>query len=296
VGQTFTALSRNIVLASAQLASVGGPPVYVRFSIHAEGPGGSQIGPSKVVPVSETATVAWGADEVPVTEGRSYYLHIESLSSDVFLAAVQPATFAEGASVFNGQTNDDWDICATVAGMISTSDFEKLVKHPRHEKVIGLTNPSFEQGESGWSRKGDIGQACGANEGLAPMWGRQMFGWTAKKEGEGSRTLLYQQVNVQPGQWYSFSGSVYTDHIGGRSSDVKIRLVAAPKGALALTDYDHVTTSQWYATEGQWVRGSVEFQARADTITVGFDLEQRWSLDSSSLYVDGAHLEQIGAR
>ena len=33
----------------------------------------------------------------------------------------------------------------------------------------------------------------------------------------------------------------------------------------------------------------------ADEVTVGFDLEQRWSLDRSSLYVDGALLERIGS-
>ena len=62
-----------------------------------------------------------------------------------------------------------------------------------------------------------------------------------------------------------------------------------------MSENEQIDTSQWYATEGQWRRGSVEFKAAVDTITVGFDLEQRWSLNSSSLYVDGAHLERIGA-
>ena len=127
------------------------------------------------------------------------------------------------------------------------------------------------------------------------MWGTRMFGWTNVDRGEGSRSFVHQTVKVKKGRRYRFSGSVHTDHEGGRSSDVKVRLTVLPAGGTQWRDNDHIETSQWYATEGQWRRGSVEFVAAADVVTVGFDLEQRWNLPSSSLYVDGAYLERLGA-
>lgn len=105
---------------------------------------------------------------------------------------------------------------------------------------------------------------------------------------------IYQHVKATPNETYCFSGSVFTDHRGGRSSDVKVRLIALPAGGTAVRDAARMTSSQWYATEGQWRRGSVEFRAAAESITIGFELEQRWSLDTSRLYVDGAQLERIG--
>ncbi len=295
VGQTFTALSRSITFASAMLSGVQGPPVYVRFSIHEQGPGGRQIGPSKMVPVGEDAAVAWVADEVPVQAGRTYYLHIESLSGDTFLAAVQPACYNAGQAMFDAVPSEDWDLCAMVVGGIGDADFARLVGRSGADAAVELVNPSFEMGLEGWKLDGPSGAAVGCDGGVAPMWGTRMFGWTNLDKGEGSRSFVHQQVKVEKGRRYTFSGSVYTDHRGGRSSDVKARLLVLPAGGTDWRNNDRIQTSQWYATEGQWRRGSVEFEAAAETVTVGFDLEQRWNLDSSSLYVDGAYLERSGA-
>lgn len=295
VGQTFTALSRSITFASAVLSGVHGPPVYARFSIHEEGPGGRQIGPSKVVQVAEDAAVAWGPDEVPTKPGQTLYLHIESLSGDIFLAAVQPACFAAGQAFFEAAPAQDWELCATVAGLISDADFARLVSRDGGIPAQML-NPSFERGMEGWQLDGPCGAVVGCDAGVTPMWGTRMFGWTNADKGEGSRSFVYQPVKVAKGLRYRFSGSVYTDHEGGRSSDVKVRLTALPGGGTQWRDNDRIETSQWYATEGQWRRASVEFTAAADTVIVGFDLEQRWNLPSSSLYADGAYLEQVVAK
>jgi hypothetical protein len=72
--------------------------------------------------------------------------------------------------------------------------------------------------------------------------------------------------------------------------------VAMPQGLDAVRDNKLIETSQWYATQGRWRRGSVRFKAQATFVTVGFDLEQRFNLESSSLYIDGAHLQRIGGR
>lgn len=295
VGQTFTALSRSITFASAALSGVHGPPVYARFSIHEGGPGGRQIGPSKVVQVAEDAAVPWGPDEVPTEPGQTLYLHIESLSGDIFLAAVQPACFASGQAFFEATPAPDWELCATVAGQISDADFVRLVGRDGGS-AVKLLNPSFESGIEGWLLDGPCGAVVGCDAGVTPMWGTRMFGWTNADKGEGSRSFVYQAVKVVKGLSYRFSGSVYTDHDGGRSSDVKVRLTVLPGGGIQWHDNDHIETSQWYATEGQWRRASVEFTAAADTVIVGFDLEQRWNLPSSSLYVDGAFLEQVRAK
>lgn len=295
-GQTFTALSRSVTFASAMLAHTGGPPRYVRFSVHNGGPTGEQIGPSKAVAVNNDAAVAWGPDEVPVTPGRIYYLHIESFDGGSFFVGVQPDLYAAGQAVFDGTPTAERDLAAIVAGPLTDADFDRLNASPGRVDVVSLRNPSFEQGMAEWQRTEPIGDAVGCDGGVVPAWGGRMFGWTNQRKGENTRMIVFQQVTVQPGARYVFSGSVYTDHRGGRSSDVKTRLVVAPGGGVELRNYDKITSSQWYATEGQWRRGSVEFEATAEQITVGFELEQRWSLDSSSVYVDGAMLERIGTR
>ena len=293
-GQTFVALGRNITFASAQLQAVSASPTYVRFSIHEDAPGGKQIGPSKAVAPSPGAAVAWGPDEVPVAPGKTYYLHIESFTGANFLTACQLDSYAGGSAFFDGSPTPDKDIAAVVTGQITESDFARLVAHRQSKETLALVNPSFENGMKGWKRDGTVGSVVGCEGGVVPMWQDKMFGWTNRRTGEGSRTVIYQTVKVAKGACYSFSGSVLTDHKGGRSSDVKIRLIALRQGGEDIRNNTAITTSQWYATEGQWRRGSVEFKAQADTVTVGFDLEQRFSLESSSLHIDGAHLERIG--
>ena len=296
VGQSFVALSENITFASASLKGIDSSPNYVRFSIHQGGLGGKQIGPSKAVAPDSHAAVAWGPQEVPVQPGQRYYLHIESLSGKNFLAAYKSDTYAWGCAAFNGRKASDKDILATVAGRITKQDFNRLMAHPANVETMPLSNPSFENGWGQWHRDGQHGDIVGCHYGVVPCWPAKMFGWTNKKTGQGKRTVIYQQVKVEKHQCYCFSGWVYTDHRGGRSSDVKIRLLALPQGLTAVRDNELIETSQWYATEGRWCRGSVQFRAEAQIVTVGFDLEQRFNLESNSLYVDGAHLQRIGER
>jgi len=295
-GQNFEALSENITFASATLKGIDSAPGYVRFSIHQGGLGGRQIGPSKAVAPSNSSAVAWGPDEVIVRPGQRCYLHIESLSGKEFLAACKSDTYALGSAVFNGREAADKDIIATVAGHIADADFDRLMQHPAKAETIPLSSPSFEDGLGKWRTDAPHGEIAGCSYGAVPCWGTRMFGWTNERKGEGTRAVIYQKVKVRKDEWYVFSGWVYTDHRGGRSSDVKIRLVAMPQGQDAVRDNKLIETSQWYATEGRWRRGSVRFKAQAGFVTVGFDLEQRFNLESSSLYIDGAHLQRIGAR
>jgi hypothetical protein len=293
-GQTFVALSRNITFASAQLAGIGATPTFVRFSVHADGPGGEQIGPSKAVAPSDDAAVAWAADEVPVRPQSTYYLHIEAFGEGHFLAAYQESAHQQVCAVFNGTPDRNRDLAATIAGDISDDDFARLTARTSVHDRVPLVNPSFEEGLTGWKRFGQGGDAVGCDDGVIPAWGSRMFGWTRKGEGQDTRVTIYQHVDAEPGKEYVFSGSLYTDRIGGRSSDVKARLIALPAGGDDVRNNQVITTSQWYATEGQWRRGSVAFRATTSRITVGFELEQRWSLESSTLYVDGAYLESTG--
>lgn len=293
VGQTFVARSRSIRFASASLQHAVPRAFYVRFSVHEDGPGGRQIGPSKSTTPAMDCAVAWLPDEVPVVPGRTYYLHIESYDGTEFYACVEPDLYADGEAFSDGLREPRYDLAAWIAGEISDADRDALLRHPLSERSVELVNPSFEEGLSGWQvTHPGIGAVTGCDGGVVPMWGERMFGWTNRKTGEGSRTIIYQTVEAIPGRRYSFSGGVYTDRVGGRSSDQKIRLVADPLGT-ARFENDTMESSQWYATEGEWRRGSVEFTAKGQKVTVGFELEQRWSLDLCSLYADAARLDLL---
>jgi hypothetical protein len=293
VGQVFEATSRNICYARARLKGIDAVPNYVRFSIHEDKPGGRQIGPSKAVAAEGNAVVAWGSKEVPVKPGREYYLHVESLTGREFLAAYQDDSYSGGAACFNGQIDGDKDLTAIVTGMTTEADSERLMAHPCQRGIVELSSPSFEDGVGKWRCDDQHGSVVGCDGGVVPYWVTRMFGWTNRKQGQDTRTVVYQKVNVAKGRRYSFSGWVYTDQRGGRSSDVKARLIALPAGGGDVRKSEMIESSQWYATAGCWRRGSVEFVAEANTVTVGFDLEQRFSLESNSLYVDGASLQWI---
>ncbi|MCD6393383.1 MAG: carboxypeptidase regulatory-like domain-containing protein, partial [Planctomycetes bacterium] len=195
-GQTFTALGRNVIFASAQLQPVSASPTYVRFSIHEDAPGGKQLGPSKAVAPSSGAAVAWGPDEVPVRPGKTYYLHIESFTGANFLTACQPASFTGGSAFFNGSPAPDKDIAAVVTGQITESDFARLVACRQSKETLAMVNPSFENGMKGWKRDGAGGDVVGCDGGFVPMWQDNMFGWTNRRTGEDSRTVIYQTIKV----------------------------------------------------------------------------------------------------
>jgi|GEM_PF-3847507 len=292
VGQTFVARSSDILYAAASLGTINSRAVYVRFSIHEGGPGGKQIGPSKGTGARGDAAVAWLPGEVEVVPGKTYYLHIESFDGALFFASEELDPYAKGCALNDAVKDPRYDLCGWISGSMSRAEQDRLLKHPRSAKQVQMANPSFENGLAGWTRTKEMGAAVGCDGGVIPAWGKAMFGWTNYGKGEGSATIVYQTVKVTKGKRYSFSGSVYTDHEGGRSSDQKVRLVVDPTGRARFDDRTK-QSSQWYATEGKWCRGSVEFTAKAPTITVGFELEQRWSLDMCSLYADGARLDEI---
>lgn len=291
VGQSFIARSKNILLASIALSSAVPKTVFVRISIHENGPGGKQIGSSKGIQVGGDAIVAWLPGEVQVIPGKKYYLHAESYDGTRFYAYEELDPYAKGAAFNDAVMDRRYDIAGWVVGELSESDQARLLKCPKSIKNIPLVNASFEQDLSGWTTTKSFGNAVGCDCGVLPSWGEKMFGWTNKGKGENSRTIIYQNVKVIKGKHYAFSGSVYTDHQGGRSSDQKIRLVVDTAGKAKFDN--SMESSQWYATEGAWRRGSVEFIAASNSVSVGFEMEQRWSLDCCSLYTDGARLDQI---
>ena len=322
VGQTFIPRGKSILYASACLSGINSRAVYVRFSIHESGPGGKQIGPSKGTGAGMDSAVAWLPGEVQVTPGKTYYLHIESFDGALFHAYEVADTYAKGSAFNDGRAaylsppltptlsrptggegaggtppreGVSYDLAGWIAGDISEADRNLLLASPRSVKQVAMVNSSFEDGLQGWTLTKSIGAITGCDGGVIPACGQRMFGWTNFGKGEGDRTIVYQTVKVTPGKQYSFSGSVFTDHAGGRSSDQKVRLVLDASGRMPFNE-DSMQSSQWYATEGEWRRGSVEFVAKAASVAVGFELEQRWSLDMCSLYVDGARLEEVAAK
>jgi hypothetical protein len=292
-GQTFRATSANALYASLPAEAIGGRTFYLRVSLH-EAATLEQIGPSKRFSPWECSGVGWAPGEAPLTPGKEYRLHVERVGGGLFLVRMEPDGYRLGRAVLNGKPAPERDLAAVIMGQAAEAQLAALIAPPGG-RPVALDNPSFERRLVGWRETAQLGAVVGAENGYAPRWGGHMYGWTRRGEGEGSKMTVHREVSVRRGAWYRWSGWLLTDHIGGRSSDVHIRLVANPHGGDTFDDKSGTLRSQWYCTEGRWVRGELVFQARADEIVVGAELEQRWSQAKNSLYVDGFALAEVPA-
>ena len=291
VGQTFRATSNCALYAAIPAEAIGGRTFYLRVSLH-DAETLEQIGPSKLFSPWEASGVGWAPGEAPLTPGKDYRLHVERVGGDLFIARMEPDGYRHGFALLNGKPMRDRDLAAVIVGQADDDELAALMPRPGGRPVT-VRNPSFEVTLAGWHETAAFGAVVGPENSYAPRWGDHMYGWTRRGEGEGSKMVLYQRIPVKRGAWYRWSGWLLTDHIGGRSSDVHIRLVANPRGGYVFDDKSGTRYSQWYCTEGRWVRGEIVFQAKVDRIVVGAELEQRWSQAKNSLYVDGFALAEL---
>lgn len=288
-GQSFIARGNNILMAHLPVGGIDGGPLYLRFSVHEGGPWGRQIGPSKSVRVEENYNVNWMPGEVPVIPGEVYYLHVERFGGATFLAYNRRDTYRKGQAYLNNQARPELDLAAQIYGTRNSSLPDTA---PESWRPVELANPSFERGLQGWTRTDEnVGHVVESEAGIDAPSGNNMFGWTNRGTGEGTRLRIVQEVSVDPQKTYRLRGKIHTNHKGGRSSDLKIRLLVQRAGAADYENDEQLATSQWFATEGEWVDGSVRFRSLGDTILVGFDMEQRWNLEENNLYVDDLRLE-----
>lgn len=291
VGQTFRATSAGALYAAIPAEAIGGRTFYLRVSLH-DAETLKQIGPSKLFSPWETSGVGWTPGEAPLMPGKDYRLHVERVGGGLFIARMEPDGYRHGFALLNGKPVRDRDLAAIIIGQAADDDLAALIPPPGG-RPIEIRNPSFEATLAGWRETAALGAVVGPENGYAPRWGHHMYGWTRRGEGEGSKMVLHQKVAVKRGAWYRWSGWLLTDHIGGRSSDVHIRLVVNPRGGYIFDEESGTRYSQWYCTEGRWVRGAIVFQAKADNIVVGAQLEQRWSQAKNSLYVDEFALAEL---
>ena len=100
----------------------------------------------------------------------------------------------------------------------------------------------------------------------------------------------YRILDIPAGT-YELSVSAITDVGKGPRGDTRVKLAADPAGGMDLTG---ANVSQWYWTDGRWLRLSHRFQARSAraTVAVGFF---RWrDLDQASAYVDDVRVWDLG--
>jgi hypothetical protein len=91
---------------------------------------------------------------------------------------------------------------------------------------------------------------------------------------------------------YILSGWVNTTVCeGGPRGDTRVRLISDPAGG---NDFDGDNTSQWYWTDGDWIRFQHEFTATGDKAVVGFGFFRWRDLDMAAAHVDNVTVFDLG--
>ncbi len=174
---------------------------------------------------------------------------------------------------------------------------EPLRPHPpAFGRPVPLRDGDFESGRGAWQEtKHGIGSVAGAVAGITPVSGKRMYGWT-HRAGRQRRDVLcengiYQSIPTTPGNWYELSVRAITDVGRGPRGDTRVKLAADPGGGMDLTG---ANASQWYWTDGRWLRLSHRFQARSARATVAVSFFRWRDLDQASAYVDAVQVWDLG--
>jgi hypothetical protein len=147
---------------------------------------------------------------------------------------------------------------------------------------IPLMNPGFEFGSLiGWTRfyNDQRVYVTRAEFSIDPYEGRYMFGATHSFDSEGTRELIYQTVNVNPGDPLILSAYIRTRTVGGPEQDNYVRLAYDPLGG---TNFQY--SEPYYGNV--WRQQSIAFTAAASQVTVGAELNQVYYWDWNHYFVD----------
>jgi hypothetical protein len=188
----------------------------------------------------------------------------------------------------------------------------KLVEAPKYAPLryrgeVDLVNGDFEEGMKGWSASpagrldvADVGWTAKSKEkelGLGTEWGDRMGGFThvaaSDRHEVREKSLLTQEIATKPGHVYVMSANVNTSVVGGAAGDTRVRLFAVAAGASGLDEIGP-HSSQWYWTDGEWMRFQHQWRADTDRSVVGFGFFRRLDLDRSSAYVDSIQVYDLG--
>ncbi len=167
----------------------------------------------------------------------------------------------------------------------------------RFRERVAVANADFENGLEGWSvdPKGVI-YAAGNEHGISPPVGRKMAGWShqagEKREQVFETSNLYQKVATKPGHQYLLSARACTAvGKGGPRGDTRMRFFADPNGG---TDFGDANSSQWYWTDGRWLRFQHRWVATSEQATIGAGFFRWRDLDIASAYVDHVLVFDLG--
>ena len=166
----------------------------------------------------------------------------------------------------------------------------------RYRKQIEVANWDFEDGLTGWKTGGkDKIVTTGSLQGIGVKWGRAMAGWSVlggkDRQQVFAESHLSQRIATEPGHVYVLSAWAHTSVLNGPRGDTRVRLVADPAGG---GDFEGTNATQWYWTDGRWMRFQHRWTAAAGRATIGLGLF-RWSdQDRSSVYVDHVTVFDLG--
>jgi len=124
-GQTFKARGSNILSVCLRFRT-GGAAETAICTIHAGGPGGAQIGPSKATtaydynPMGQKVTFCWLPGEVPVTNGNTYYLRVTTTDgSGLYTWCSKKGSMYPDGQAYAGDVAHGGDLIGTIMGEAS---------------------------------------------------------------------------------------------------------------------------------------------------------------------------------
>jgi hypothetical protein len=166
----------------------------------------------------------------------------------------------------------------------------------RYLRQVAVVNGDFEEGWDGGELSGDEEiRAAESRPKIGVKWGRKMAGFTHAASGQRrqvfTKTHLSQKIATVPGHVYVLSAWALTSVGDGPRGDTRVRLFADPGGGRAFEDRH---TSQWYWTDGRWMRFQHRWIATADQATIGLGFLRWRDLDRASAYADHVTLYDLG--
>lgn len=175
----------------------------------------------------------------------------------------------------------------------------------RYRRAVELVNPEFEEGLIGWQvsppnalDSPDVGVQSRSELkqlGIGTRWGSRMAGFThmagEKREQVFAKSTLAQKIATTPGHAYALAAMAFTAVKNGPRGDTRVRLFVDPDGG---DNFDGPNSSQWYWTDGKWIRFEHRWIATAEQATIGFGFFRWRDLDAASAYVDHVHVYDLG--
>lgn len=167
----------------------------------------------------------------------------------------------------------------------------------RFRRQVAVVNGDFEEALAGWKADGtDRVYTAGSQHDVGVKWGQQMAGWSVLAGAKQRKQVfavgaLSQRIATTPGHAYVLSAWAHTSVANGPRGDTRVRLLADPAGG---SDFEGANASQWYSTDGRWMRFQHRWIARADHSTIALGLFRWRDLDRASVYVDHVTVYDLG--